>query len=340
MRRSLIVIAVALSTGACSIQTLGAPKGDMTLYAVFDDVQNLVAGLAVQISDVPVGSVTEIKLQGYRARVRMSIVDGTRIPAGTTATLAKVSLLGENFVRLDLPENDTGGFLASGATLTQTDVQPGLEQVSERVAPVIAALGGQDLSEIVSGLADGLEGQGPKLNKVIEQATELSDSYAAANRDLAVVIDGLGRLGRALDQSSPALDRLPGTLITTTAKVEKDRKELKQAVKELTEMAAAVNQKVGVEHAARLRRLLKRLNLVLQKILKGKEELKRFANDTLDGFVKAPSMTYEGQALIYVWLGNFLDGDKNGARSKTKTASAADRQKDFADMLKELVAPK
>lgn len=300
------VSASALSSGACSVQTLGAPKGDFVLYAVFDDVQNLVAGHSVQIADVPVGSVADVRLEGYRVRVTMSIVDGTRVPAGTTATLAKASLLGENLVRLDPPEEMGAGFLASGATIGQTAVQPGLEQVSERVAPVIAALGGQDLDDIVTGLSTGLEGQGPQLNKIIKRANEIADGYAAANRELAEVIDGMGRLGRSLAAGGDALDRLPGLLVETTARVRKDRRELKQAVKDLTEMADAVNAKVGTGHGERLRRLLLRLDAVLGKMIKGKDQLKAFATGLLDGFAKAPSMTNEGQALIHVWLNGFL----------------------------------
>ncbi|WP_344238047.1 MCE family protein [Actinocorallia libanotica] len=329
MRRAVIVVtAVALTSGACSVQTLGAPKGDFVLYAVFDDVQNLVAGHSVQISDVPVGSVAGIRLEGYRVRVTMSIVDGTRIPAGTTATLAKASLLGENLVRLDPPAEAGPRFLPSGATLAQTSVQPGLEQVSERVAPVVAALGGQDLNEIITGLSTGLEGQGPALNKIIKRANEISDSYAAANRDLADVIDGMGRLGRSLAESAPALDRLPGLLVETTERVQKDRKELKRAVKDLTAMASAVNDKVGTEHGERLRRLLLRLDAVLGKMIKGKDQLKAFARSILDGFAKAPSMTNEGQALIHVWLNGFLPAAP--AREKT----------DIADTLKELTKPR
>ncbi|WP_157963938.1 MCE family protein [Actinocorallia populi] len=331
MRRLVAVVAVSaavLSSGACSVQTLGAPKGDFVLYAVFDDVQNLVAGHSVQISDVPVGSVAEVRLDGYRARVTMSIVDGVRVPAGTTATLAKASLLGENLVRLDPPPDPGARFLASGATIAETAVQPGLEQVSERVAPVIAALGGQDLNEIVTGLSTGLEGQGPRLNEIIDQAAEISDDYAAANRDLAEVIDGMGRLGRSLAESGPALDRLPGLLVETTARVEKDRGELKQAVKDLTEMASAVNAQVGAEHGERLRRLLLRLDAVLGKMIKGKDQLKAFTAGILDGFAKAPSMTNEGQALIHVWLNGFLP------------AAPARGRPDFADTLEELMGPR
>lgn len=82
------VVAAIVSTG-CSVQTLGAPKGDLTLYAVFGDVQNLVTGHSVQLADVRIGTVTRVGLQGYKVRVAMSIADHRRIPVGTTAAIAK-----------------------------------------------------------------------------------------------------------------------------------------------------------------------------------------------------------------------------------------------------------
>ena len=55
-------------TASCSLQTFGTPSGDMTLNATFDDVQSLVAGHSVQISDVRVGTVTGIRLRATGPR--------------------------------------------------------------------------------------------------------------------------------------------------------------------------------------------------------------------------------------------------------------------------------
>ncbi|WP_449065948.1 MlaD family protein [Planomonospora algeriensis] len=102
--RALALALVLATSAACSLQTLGAPSGELTLTAVFDDVQSLVAGHSVQVADVRIGSVTDIRLEGYRARVTLSVEDGHRVPEGTSAVVAKTSILGENYVELRLPE--------------------------------------------------------------------------------------------------------------------------------------------------------------------------------------------------------------------------------------------
>ncbi|RAY16239.1 virulence factor Mce [Actinomadura craniellae] len=309
----VIVLAILPVAAGCSFQTLGAPKGDMTLVAVFDDVQNLVDGHSVQLSDVTVGTVTGIRLEGYRARVTMSIADGRRIPAGTGATIAKTSLLGENYIRLDPPRGvDTGRgpFLADGSRITRTSVQPDLERISERVGPVLAALGGQDLGEAVSGLATGLAGQGPRLHTIIERATEISRAYAAASDDLVKVIDGMGRLSRSLAAHGAELDRLPGSVRLATERVRKDRAELKRALADLVALSDTVNGRIQERHGERMRALLLRLDAVLTAMVRGKDQLKAFSDALLTNFAQAPSMTHAGQGLIHVWLGGFLPADR------------------------------
>src|SRR5690606_39115259 len=65
----LLAAVAALLVSGCSYQTAGVPKGDLTLTATFDDVQQLVAGHSVQMADITVGSVTKVELVGYKARV-------------------------------------------------------------------------------------------------------------------------------------------------------------------------------------------------------------------------------------------------------------------------------
>ena len=87
LRRTGATVVVAGLLAACSIQTATAPTGSLTLYATFEDAQDLTPGHNVQISNVVAGSVRDVSLDGYRARVRLSISDGHRIPEGTVAVI-------------------------------------------------------------------------------------------------------------------------------------------------------------------------------------------------------------------------------------------------------------
>jgi phospholipid/cholesterol/gamma-HCH transport system substrate-binding protein len=321
---------LALSiTASCSLQTLGAPSADLTINATFDDVQSLVAGHSVQISDVRVGTVTGIRLQGYRARVTMSIMREHPVPVGSTATVAKTSILGENYVLLSPPPGkdlSQGPYLASGATITDTSVEPDIEQVTAKAGPLIEALGTQDVNAILDAASTAFAGKGADVNKLIKQTAEVTDTYAAARRDIATSIDALAKLGGRLAKGSKELDRLPGTLAAATTRLAHGRKHVKQAIVALTGLAKEANATVYPRHAARLRTLLRELDAITLAMLRGKEDLKALVAK-LQAFIDAPPITVNGQVLIYVWLKGLL------LPKQTSRSGIANRVQDFRLLL-------
>jgi phospholipid/cholesterol/gamma-HCH transport system substrate-binding protein len=321
---------LALSiTASCSLQTLGAPSADLTINATFDDVQSLVAGHSVQISDVRVGTVTGIRLQGYRARVTMSIMREHPVPVGSTATVAKTSILGENYVLLSPPPGkdlSQGPYLASGSTITDTSVEPDIEQVTAKAGPLIEALGTQDVNAILDAASTAFAGKGADVNKLIKQTAEVTDTYAAARRDIATSIDALAKLGGRLAKGSKELDRLPGTLAAATTRLAHGRKHVKQAIVALTGLAKEANATVYPRHAARLRTLLRELDAITLAMLRGKEDLKALVAK-LQAFIDAPPITVNGQVLIYVWLKGLL------LPKQTSRSGIANRVQDFRLLL-------
>ncbi|GAA2731661.1 MlaD family protein [Actinocorallia aurantiaca] len=317
MRKLLVVAVLAATTSACSVQTIGAPQGGFEFEAEFTDVQSLVVGHSVQVSDVAVGTVTGIELQeSFRAHVVMELEPGLRLPQGVTASVAKTSLLGENYIRITLPDGSTMNSepsLPEGALITQTHVQPDLESISEKVGPVLAAVGGQDIEQIITALATALRDKGPELNKLIKQISEVSDSYAAAGKDLENIIDGLDRLGDSLAKKSGEFDRLPGRLTLATERIHRDRKELKAAVQELVNLGGEFNERIHSEHGARLQNLLSKLDRMLKAMVRGRKDLKALVEGLNYGLLGAPSLTYKGQGLMQAWLVGFMGFDSDAS---------------------------
>ncbi|MEO3788351.1 MlaD family protein [Actinocorallia sp. B10E7] len=317
MRKLLVVAVLAATTSACSVQTLGAPQGGFEFEAEFTDVQTLVVGHSVQIADVPVGTVTGIELDDrFRAHVKMELEPGLKLPQGVTASVAKTSLLGENYIKITLPSGasmNSEPSLAEGAVITQTHVQPDLESISEKIGPVLASVGGQDIEQIVDAVATAVRDKGPELNKLIKQISQVSDSYASAAKDLETTIDGFARLGDSLAKKSGELDRLPGRITLVTERVERDRKELKAAVQELVTLGEEFNGRIRGEHGARLRSLLLKLDKMLKAMVRGRQDLKNLVNGLNSNLLGAPSLTYKGQGLMQAWLAGFLDFNADGS---------------------------
>ncbi|MFS2292124.1 MAG: MCE family protein [Actinomadura sp.] len=301
----LLAAVAALLVSGCSYQTAGAPKGDLTLTATFDDVQQLVAGHSVQMADITVGSVTKVELVGYKARVTLSIEDDVKIPQGTKAEIKVTSLLGENYVELRLPPGrsmSAGPFLTDGAVITETSVQPSFEEVVGRAGPLIDALSKSDVATVVNAGATALDGNGDKLNKTIAQASGLLTMFAEQRRELGESVDRFARLGRSLAKAGDALDEAPGQIERTTRLLNENKEEILATVERLTRMARELNDKVLERRITRFRTLLNDVDPVLRELGTNRKRL----TDLVDGLVsftdKLPLASYDGQLLLYPLL--------------------------------------
>ncbi|GLZ08579.1 hypothetical protein Acsp03_60450 [Actinomadura sp. NBRC 104412] len=302
--RVAAVLLALVALAGCSIRTAGAPQGSLVLKAAFDDVQGLVAGHSVQMSDVTIGTVTKVELdrRTYRSIATLSIEDGYRIPRGTRAEIKVTSLLGENYVDLVLPPGgsmDRGPFLTTGSMITQTRVQPSFEQVVGQAGPLLRALAGDDLATIVNTGAAALDGNGRQLNVTIAKSTELVKVFTDQRNQLAQAVDRFARLGRSLAQGGDELNRAPGELERTTRLLNDNKEKILQTVRRLTHMARQLNDTVLEGRVQRFRTLLRDLDPVLAQLGDNRTRLTNLVNGLVTFESKLPRASYDGQVLLY-----------------------------------------
>ncbi|WP_051300418.1 MCE family protein [Actinomadura rifamycini] len=319
--RYLLFAGVLVLTGSlsgCSLQTLSATAGPLTLTGEFADVQNLVAGHAVKIADVEVGSVSGIALvgggtAGYRARVTMSIRDGVEVPAGTTAKITVTSLLGENYVQLRPPRGrlDRGPFLPDGARVASAGTAPGFEDVVGGAAPLVGALAAGDAPGIVDTAATALAGRGPAMNAMVGDAATLLATFERHRGELARAVDDLAELGERLAAREESLDRLPGRLADATRVLAGDRERLLAAVRSLSDTAKTVNDTVLIGYTDELRNLVERLGPTFQVLADDRTRLGTLITRLQEFVERMPRQVYNGQLLVYTVI-NF-DGSATGA---------------------------
>ncbi|MBL8774278.1 MAG: MCE family protein [Acidimicrobiales bacterium] len=223
-RLAAVGLTVALTAGGCSLRTAGSPKGDLGLTATFDDVHNLVVGHSVKLADVTIGTVTHVRLDGYRAEVTMSIEDGHPLPVGTTAVLAKTSLLGEQYIELRPPDGSlptTAGLLHDGDEITRTTTEAEFEEVTERAIEFLGAVTASDLNTIVSTGAQAVGGRGRELNGLLRDLSAVVTDLSSQREQIAQTIDGFARLSRDLaandEQVAGLVDDLAGASVTLAA---------------------------------------------------------------------------------------------------------------------------
>ena len=115
---------LSLSVGGVSFQR----RGGLLVYADFDEIGGLKPRAQVVISGVKVGQVGSISLDdNYRARVRLELGEGLKLPVDTTASIMTSGLLGDRYVSLQL--GGESEILKPGDQITMTESAVVLERL-------------------------------------------------------------------------------------------------------------------------------------------------------------------------------------------------------------------
>ncbi|MFI0354810.1 MlaD family protein [Actinomadura sp. 9N407] len=224
-RRLLISVATLAVTGLAVYGLVARPFQDegTMLTAEFGRAgQGLGSGAPVKIRGVTVGTVADTELAASgRARLKLRIRPGTRVPDSVTAAIEPASAFGPKFVNLKPGAHERGGpFLASGASIART-ADP--RDLSDLLADADAGLGAIDPAEvatIVHTLAEGLDGQGARLRGTIDQSGVLLNVAHKRRAEARRFLADSALLSTALSGSGDELIAIGGdtnTLISSTA---------------------------------------------------------------------------------------------------------------------------
>ena len=300
--RPLVATLVALLLVGCSLRTPGVDDRGMELTAAFTDVRNLVVGHAVRVADVQVGTVTGIELaEDFTALVTMVLDRDVEVPVATTAVIAKTSLLGENFVALQYPE-EGGQLLADGDTIQRTIVLPELEQVSQQAVELLGAVLSADLDVIVEETVTAIGGRGEELQVLVGDIGEVAATYAGRTEEIAVTIDGFGALGTDLAAGAESIDALVVELDEATASVGAQRGRILVTLEELTDLAVVLNDDVLAPHGEALSRTLERLDPVVATLAEETDRLGTLLDQLLLFSTNVPRAVVTDNAQVYGYM--------------------------------------
>jgi phospholipid/cholesterol/gamma-HCH transport system substrate-binding protein len=211
---------VATTLSGCIGFSSASPR---TASAVFSDVEDLGNGAQVQLADVPVGSVTSITLDGDQAKVTMDLSKSARIPANVTAALDYTTLLGDQFIDIEVPKNEVGPAgadvpqLANGAVIRRTAIVPSIEQLVQSGAEVFGAVSTTELEQIIAAGGEGFNDQEASLRALLTDFTTVATGYAQHTNEITSAVDGLDQLTSTLAPDSSANAAALTTLSDTVA---------------------------------------------------------------------------------------------------------------------------
>jgi phospholipid/cholesterol/gamma-HCH transport system substrate-binding protein len=98
-----------------------------TLYAKFDSISGLKKGSQVEIAGVKIGKVTDITLDGYRAKVKINLKEGIEIDDEAMASIRTKGIIGEKYIKLTLGASDD--ILEAGDEITETESVLDIEEM-------------------------------------------------------------------------------------------------------------------------------------------------------------------------------------------------------------------
>ena len=231
MRRAIVTLVAAvasLSLTSCSLSLYNAslPGGaslgghPFTITAHFADVLDLVPQSAVKVNDVAVGRVDSVSLDGWFAKVKMTVNGDVNLPANANAELEQTSLLGEKFVQLETPTDQTPSTqrLSNGADIpiTRTGRNPEVEEVLGALSLVLNGGGLQQIHTIVHELDQALNGHEAEardlLNQLVTVTKTVDDQKDAITTAITKINTLVGTLNAQKQVIANTLDSLPQAL--------------------------------------------------------------------------------------------------------------------------------
>ncbi|WP_099040629.1 MCE family protein [Mycobacterium neglectum] len=226
----LTAIVVFLAVTAASF------RGSFTSYVpvtLTSDRTGLVmeTNADVMLRGVQVGRVSQIGGGTDGASLKLEIEsDQIRyIPANVGAQISATTAFGTKFVELVYPPNPSAKRLTAGAVLRSTNVSTEINTVFENVVELLKLVDPLKLNAVLTAVADGVRGQGPRMGQAATDLNEVllalnaraetiggnwrslkrfADTYDAAANDIVAILDAVSTTSATVTDHAAALDGL------------------------------------------------------------------------------------------------------------------------------------
>jgi phospholipid/cholesterol/gamma-HCH transport system substrate-binding protein len=230
-RLTIAVSAAALTLTGCSFQgvnslplpgAVGQGSNAVTYHVEVANVATLESNSPVMISDVIVGSVGPMTVDGWHANVEISVEPDVVVPTNAVATVGQTSLLGSMNLALNPPLGEKPiGRLAPGATLPLNDssTYPSTERTLSSLSTIVNGGGLGQIGDIIHNFSAAVNGREPEIRQLL---TRLDDFVGVLNDQRDNIVSTITQLNRlaskfagqrdvidkALKDIPPALDVL------------------------------------------------------------------------------------------------------------------------------------
>ena len=192
----------------------GTGADGYTLTSVFANALNLPAHAKVKLAGADVGQVESMVARNYTAVTTLRIMDGVRLPQGSTAELRSATPLGDVFVAIKPPTpiDSSTPLLKDGDTIPieSTTAAATVESVLSSAAILVNGGAVRNFTSIVNGFGKATGDQGDAFGLLIRKTNHTLGTLNARSDEISTAINRTSQLVRDIgaknDEISAIMD--------------------------------------------------------------------------------------------------------------------------------------
>ena len=222
MRSYLLPVAMTacLAVSGCATEGLaslplpapGVGSGGYTLTAEFTNALNLPANAKVKLAGADVGEVESMVARNYIAVTELRIMDGVRLPQGTTAELRSATPLGDVFVSVvpPSPADPDAPLLTDGDTIGWKDTRAAATVESVLSSAAILVNGGavRNFTNIINGLGKATGDQGEAFGTLIAKTNHTLGTLNARSEQISTAMTETADLLEQIEAKNQTVSEL------------------------------------------------------------------------------------------------------------------------------------
>lgn len=259
LRRVVMAVGIVAALGASGchwdgLNTLPLPgaggggPGSWTVRIQMPNVTTLTRNSPVQVADVTVGTVTDIRVEDWHALVTVRLDRDVRLPANAVARIGQTSLLGSDHVELAAPKDVAPqGELHDGDLigLDRAGVYPTTEQTLSSLSMVLNGGGVSQLQTVTAELDTAVHGRADTIRDLLDRTRNVTATLNSQTGDVVAALSGLdrlaGQLARQRDEVNIALTEIHPALTVLADR----RTQITATITALGDLSAAVHRVVS-----------------------------------------------------------------------------------------------
>ena len=266
---------------------------------------NVRPGDEVRVRGVPVGTIASIDVdrETYTARYTLSVDPDAPIAPDTTASLVPKTLFGDKYVELQGTPADAE-HLGDGAhiPLERTSAPSEVQEVLDRLEPVLAEVDPVTFANVVASTAEGLDGTGADIATLVDALPDALATITANQQDLGRIFRSVPGIAGTLEERAHQLVQVAESFGTLATTIDENEDELVRFVTDTADLSARAAELLTTEEV-RLTRILDDAFTVVDLVAEQPEALPNLLNGlplfvnglaaaTSEGYFKAPIASF------------------------------------------------